>query len=239
MSVSNRTHTNKLSALRKYQINKYSNQRIQVKTLLHPTYFPDILTFATIIQKETIWEVEDNYQKQTYRNRCYICTDQGRHLLSIPIRHVGGKEGRQKCKDVKLDNSYPWQRQHWRTLETVYRTSPYFEYYEDEIESLFKNEQKFLLDFNLKTIETICNCLQIEMPTERTSNYEIDSFDAVDMRLLVNAKKKIKFDQIGYNQVFGDRHDFVENTSILDLLFNEGPNSVSYLKAQNLSFLDA
>ena len=225
-----------------------------MKTLLHPTYFPNILTFAVVSQREIIWEVEDNYQKQTYRNRCHICTDQGKHLLSIPIQHVGGKEGRQKHKDVKLDNSYPWMRQHWRTLETAYRTSPYFEFYEDDIVPLFEKEQEFLLDFNLKTIETICDCLQTEMSTEKTSHYEkelkISHTELVevqgqkpetifDARFLVNAKKKIDFGQSEYTQVFGDRHAFVKNTSILDLLFNEGPNSISYLKTQELTFYDA
>lgn len=210
-----------------------------MKTLLHPTYFPNILTFATVLQKEVIWEVADNYQKQTYRNRCYICTDQGKHLLSIPIKHVGGEEGRQKYNDVKLDNSYPWQRQHWRTLETAYRTSPYFEFYEDDLAPLFEKENEFLLDFNLKTIETISDCLQLEISTEKTSTYEKTLVDLNDVRFLVNAKKKINFKQKEYTQVFSDRHDFVENTSILDLLFNEGPNSVSYLKSQDLTFLDA
>jgi len=210
-----------------------------VKTLLHPTYFPNILTFATVLQKEIIWEVADNYQKQTYRNRCHICTDQGKHLLSVPIQHVGGKEGRQKYKDVKLDNSYPWQRQHWRTLETAYRTSPYFEFYEDDLVPLFKKEQDFLLDFNLKTIETLSDCLQVEMPSERTAAYKKKPANVFDARLLVNAKKAINFEQKEYTQVFSDRHDFVENTSILDLLFNEGPNSVSYLRTQVLNFFDA
>lgn len=210
-----------------------------MKTLLHPTYFANILTFSTILQNKVIWEVEDNYQKQTFRNRCHICTDQGKHLLSIPIQHVGGKEGRQKYKDVKLDNSYPWQRQHWRTLETAYRTSPYFEFYEEDLVPLFKKAYEFLLDFNLKTIETICDCLQLEIPTERTSVYEKNPVDVFDARFLVNAKKKANFEQNKYTQVFEDRHDFVKNTSILDLLFNEGPNSISYLKAIDLTFFDA
>lgn len=216
-----------------------------MKTLLHPTYFPNVLTFATLVQSDIIWEAEDNYQKQTYRNRCYICTDQGKHMLSIPIQHVGGKEGRQKYKDVKLDNSYPWQRQHWRTLETAYRTSPYFEFYEDSLVPLFEKEQEFLLDFNLKTIQITCDCLQFEMPLQKTLDYQKPGTrnpkpeTPFDARFLVNAKKKSHLEQKEYTQVFGDRHEFVENTSILDLLFNEGPNSVSYLKAQDLTFLDA
>lgn len=210
-----------------------------MKTLLHPTYFPDIATFATIVQHDIKWEVEDNYQKQTYRNRCYICTDLGRHILSIPIRHVGGKEGRQKYKDVQLDNSYQWQRQHWRTLQTAYRTSPFFEFYEDELAPLFDNKFDLLLDYNLKTIETIADCLQIDMPLEKSQNFELHPKDVQDGRFLVNAKKNVLFDQEKYVQVFGDRHGFIKNSSILDLLFNEGTNARSYLQNLYLPFLNA
>lgn len=197
------------------------------------------MTFAVVAQREIIWEVEDNYQKQTYRNRCHICTDQGKHLLSIPIQHVGGKEGRQKYQDVKLDNSYSWQRQHWRTLQTAYRTSPYFEFYEDDLAPLFEKGKNFLLDFNLETIEKICDCLQIETPSEKTTVYQKEPLDVFDARFLVNAKKKIVFSQETYSQVFDDRHEFVENTSVLDLLFNEGPNTVTYLSAIDLTSVDA
>ena len=195
---------------------------------------------ASLVQNEIIWEVADNYQKQTYRNRCYICTDQGRHILSIPIKHVGGDQGRQKYKDVKLENNYKWQRQHWRTLQTAYRTSPFFEYYEDEIAPLFENEYDSLLDFNLKTIAVICDCLQIEMPTEHSVSYEIDiPQNILDARFLVRSKNEQEFEQEEYVQVFGDRHGFIKSTSILDLLFNEGTNALSYLKSIKLSFTNA
>jgi len=195
---------------------------------------------ASLVQNEIIWEVADNYQKQTYRNRCYICTDQGKHILSIPIKHVGGDQGRQKYKDVKLENNYQWQRQHWRTLQTAYRTSPFFEYYEDEIAPLFENEYDSLLDFNLKTIEVICDCLQTEMPTERTQNFQVHlPRNILDARFLVRCKNEQEFEQEEYVQVFGDRHGFIKNTSVLDLLFNEGTNALSYLKSINLSFTNA
>ena len=195
---------------------------------------------ASLVQNEIIWEVADNYQKQTYRNRCYICTDQGKHILSIPIKHVGGDQGRQKYKNVKLENDYQWQRQHWRTLQTAYRTSPYFEYYEDEIAPLFHKKYDFLMDFNFKTIEVICDCLQIEMPSERTQNFQVHlARNILDARFLVSSKNEQEFEQEEYVQVFGDRHGFIKNTSILDLLFNEGTNALSYMKSINLSFTNA
>ena len=207
--------------------------------LLHPAYFPNIVTFSVLVRGNICWEVEDNYQKQTYRNRCYICNDQGKHLLNIPIQHVGGLQGRQKYKDVLLDNSSSWQRQHWRTLQTAYRTSPFFEFYEDELAPLFEKKHHFLLDLNLETIQVVCDCLQLKMPTARTKTYEPEPKDRLDMRFLVNAKQKIPLQQEAYVQVFGDRHGFVKNTSVLDLLFNEGTNALAYLNTQSLPFLHA
>jgi len=197
--------------------------------LIHPSYFPNILTFSYIMHHDICWEVEDNYQKQTYRNRTYICTDRGKHILSIPIVHVGKANGRQKYKDVALDNSYPWQRQHWRTLETAYRTSPFFEFYEDDIKPLYTETFDGLLDFNLKTIETIFECLQLEMPQTKTEEFEENPIQHEDYRSLISAKLKTKLDIEPYVQVFGDRNSFIPNLSILDLLFNVGPNTVNYL----------
>ncbi|NNE77725.1 MAG: hypothetical protein HKN31_11710 [Pricia sp.] len=209
-----------------------------MKILLHPAYFPNIATFTAIALNEVCWEVEDNYQKQTYRNRCYVCTDQGRHMLSIPIQHVGGSQGRQKYKDVLLDNSYPWQRQHWRTLQTAYRTSPFFEFYEDDIAPLYKKPFDKLLDFNLRTIAVVCDCLQIKMPKDYTVRFEEKPQDYFDCRFLINAKSNLEIHQESYTQVFGDRHGFIRNTSILDLIFNEGPNALHYLNQQNTAFLN-
>jgi hypothetical protein len=198
--------------------------------VIHPAYIPNIATFAVISQNEICWEVNDNFQKQTYRNRAYICTDRGELMLNIPIKHVGKGQGRQLYRDVKIENDYKWQRQHWRALQTAYRTSPYFEYYEDEIAPLYTQKYEFLMDYNLKSIEIICDCLQVEMPTQRTEKFELHLDSNRDFRSLVESKKKIAFEQPKYVQVFGDRHGFIENVSILDLLFNEGTNALSYLK---------
>ncbi len=211
-----------------------------MKTLLHPTYFPNIVTAAIMAQKDVLWETEDNYQKQTFRNRCYICTDRGRHLMSIPVKHIGGNQGRQKYKDVRLDNDYQWQRQHWRTLETAYRTSPFFEFYEDELAPIYGKSYDFLMDFNMDTIQTLNSCLQIKTSSEKTVSYETSLPNGiVDGRFLVLSKNQRRFDQEPYEQVFGDRHAFIENTSALDLLFNEGTNALTYLNNFNLDFLNA
>ena len=210
-----------------------------MNTLLHPAYIPNIATFAVIAQNDICWEVCDNFQKQTYRNRAYICTDRGKLMLNIPIKHVGKNQGRQLYRDVKVENDYKWQRQHWRALQTAYRTSPYFEFYEDEIAPLYTKTYDYLLDYNLKSIEIISDCLQIDMPNLKTERFEMQSKTLFDARYLVQAKKKLEFTQPEYVQVFGDRHGFIENLSVLDLLFTEGTNALSYLKNLKLAVQDA
>lgn len=189
---------------------------------------------AFIVQNDICWEIQDNFQKQTFRNRAYICTDRGSLMLNIPIQHVGKNQGRQLYKNVALENQYKWQRQHWRSIQTAYRTSPYFEFYEDEIAPLFTKTYAHLLDYNLKTIEIICDCLELEKPTLKTSTFELNPSESRDMRFLVDAKRKVDIVHPEYTQVFGDRHGFIQNVSILDLLFNEGPNALTYLKNLNL-----
>lgn len=208
-----------------------------MKILVHPSYFPSIVTFAAIAQNEVVWEAHDNFQKQTYRNRCYICTDKGKHMLNIPIKHVGGKEGRQKYADVTMDNTYNWKKEHWRTLETAYRSSPFFEFYEDELKPLFEDDASSLFDFNLKTIQVVGDCLGMQIPQQTTEQFELDPTNIVDVRFLVDAKKEKQSKLEVYPQVFEERHRFISNLSILDLLFNEGTNALTYLKKQPLDFI--
>ena len=205
--------------------------------LLHPTYFPSIATFAVITQKDVVWEAYDNFQKQTYRNRCYICTDQGKHMMNIPIKHVGSNEGRQLYVDVVLDDTMAWRKQHWRTLETAYRTSPYFEFYEDDIKPIFEEPEELLYAFNLKSIEVILECLGIQKEFKNSQKYEIEPEGHSDGRFLAEAKKPLVISSQEYGQVFEERHGFIANLSILDLLFNEGPNTMDYLLSQPLDFL--
>ncbi len=115
--------------------------------LLQPTFFAPIIHYVAIARNsDVLYEKQDNYQKQTYRNRCYIYGANGKHLLTVPIVH-SASGARQKTKDVKIDSSFSWKKIFIKSLESSYRSSPYFEYYEDDILKVFEKKHTFLLDF--------------------------------------------------------------------------------------------
>ncbi|MFM9826587.1 WbqC family protein [Flavobacterium sp.] len=205
-----------------------------MKTLFHPTYFPSISHFATMSQAENItFEMEDNFQKQTNRNRTYIYSPNGIQILNIPIKH--SKEAHQKTKDVRIENDFDWQKQHFKSLEAAYRSSPFFEYFEDDIRPIFEKKQNFLMDLNFETIAIASKCLRMKLEYEITSEYfqELDSKTLVDFRSLANGKKDNSQFEI-YTQVFYDKHGFLNNLSVLDLIFNEGRYALDYLKNQKI-----
>ncbi|GAA4276319.1 WbqC family protein [Aquimarina mytili] len=197
-------------------------------------YFGSITQYAAIAQSDAIvFENEDNYQKQTYRNRTYIYGANGKLLLTIPIKHTG-KQGRQLYKDVRIENDFEWQTLHWKSLETAYRTSPFFEYYEDEFIFLFNKKKEFLLDFNYECMQAVFDCLQLESGFTKTKEYIKTPKEIIDKRELVNAKKEKPYNLESYIQVFTEKQGFIPNLSILDLLFNEGTNALTYLENQTI-----
>lgn len=200
--------------------------------ILHPTYFPSISHYVAMAQaEELVFEVEDNFQKQTNRNRMYIHSANGIQMLNIPIKH--NKEGlHQKFKEVEIEYAFGWQKQHFKSLEAAYRTSPYFEYFEDDIRSLFEKQHKYMLDLNLEIHEVITECLGVDWKYRKTEEYLKEvSVDVIDFRTLANGKKdENQFEP--YIQVFDDKNGFLNNLSILDLLFNEGRSAVAYLQRQ-------
>ncbi len=203
--------------------------------LLHPTYFPSIVQMAAVAQSEkVVFEIHDNYQKQTYRNRAYIAHANGKLLLNVPIKH-SGKGQRQQTKDVTVENAFPWQSQHWKSLQTAYRTSPFFEYYEDDLVSLFTVPVTHLMEHNHTIFHGLGELLGIETTFETTSEY-LEKPPQKDLRYLANAKKGKKYLLTPYTQVLEAHHDFLPNLSVLDLLFNEGPNALDYLESQQIEF---
>ncbi|MDM1408119.1 WbqC family protein [Myroides sp. DF42-4-2] len=202
--------------------------------LLHPTYFPSISHYVAMAQAEAlVFEVEDSFQKQTNRNRMYIHNANGMQMLNIPIKHTKVGPG-QKFKDVQIEYAFGWQKQHFKSLEAAYRTSPYFEYFEDDIRPVFEKDYKYMLDLNLEIHDIITSCLGVTWIYDKTEEYfkEVPA-GITDFRDLANGKKdENQFEP--YVQVFDDKNGFLNNLSILDLLFNEGRNAVDYLKNQQL-----
>lgn len=200
--------------------------------LLHPSYFPSVSHFVAIAQADLVtFEMEDHFQKQTNRNRMYIYSPNGIQLLNIPVKH--SKETHQKIKEVRLETAFDWQKQHFKSLEAAYRTSPFFEYFEDDIRTVFEKKHTFLMDLNMETMAIVSKCLGLTFDYNETVEYFHTVADKHDYRGLVNGKKDLsQFDP--YTQVFGEKHGYLNNLSILDLLFNEGRYALDYLKKQTL-----
>ncbi|RZJ63766.1 MAG: hypothetical protein EOO45_20255 [Flavobacterium sp.] len=201
--------------------------------LIHPTYFPSISHFVAMAQADSItFETEDNFQKQTNRNRMYIYSPNGTQLLNIPVKH-SHTEVHQKFKDTKLETAFDWQKQHFKSLEAAYRASPFFEYFEDDIRPLFEKKHTYMMDLNFQAMEIITGCLGMDFSYTKTAEYFHEVTGVQDYRYLVNGKKDTAHFE-PYTQVFGEKHGFINNLSILDLLFNEGRYAMEYLKSQKL-----
>lgn len=201
--------------------------------LIYPTYFPSVSHYICMVQAGSVtFETEDNFQKQTNRNRMYIYSPNGIQLLNIPVKHTKDQL-HQKTKDVRIEYAFGWQKQHFKSLDASYRSSPFFEYFEDDLIPIFEKKHDFLLDLNLQIFEIVNQCLGIELPYKKTEEYFHDVPGFTDARNLVNGKKDNTVIE-PYTQVFGERHGFLSNLSILDLLCNEGRYAVDYLKNQSL-----
>jgi hypothetical protein len=185
--------------------------------------------FMTTAQTLII-EQYDYYQKQTLRNRTYIHGPNGKLMLSIPIKHLG-KIGHQYYQTVEIENSCTWQKQHWKSIQSAYRSSPYFEFYEDDLAVLYKTKFSSLYAFNKAYFELLLKLLGWEPTVQYTESYETTPA-ATDIRAQIEQKNSKTDLVLKYTQVFEDKNGFIPNLSIIDLLFNEGPNTLTLLKAE-------
>ena len=189
-------------------------------------YFGPIDYYAEMVKSQSLnIEVCENFQKQTYRNRMNILGANGKLMLNIPTLH----DGTRIFKDLQPSYEYDWQKEHIKSLKSAYQSSPYFEYYEDDIIPILEKKEKFLLDLNLNTIEFINQKLNLDLEIKQTEFYQIIDKE-FDFRNQFSAKKPAQYELTEYAQVFDDKFEFVSDLSILDLLFSEGPSAVVYLK---------
>ncbi|TVR78747.1 MAG: hypothetical protein EA412_07880 [Chitinophagaceae bacterium] len=211
--------------------------------LLNLYYLPPIEWFAYYVNAESIYiEACENYQKRSFRNRCYITGADGVQRLSIPL--MSGKHSRKMYKEVEISYSEKWVRDHWKSLCTSYRSSPYFEYYESQFSVFYKEDgYKSLFSLNSDLLSLLLKILKIDKKHIFTESYKNNYPDEYsDLREKINPvefKKKIvkKGDSKPYYQVFNDRNGFVPDLSIVDLIFNEGPSAIQYLKSYPVSKL--
>jgi hypothetical protein len=187
--------------------------------LLSTAYLPNVHYLSQVINCDTIViEKHENFVKQTYRNRCDIVTANGKLSLSIPLIKQADKE---LISDKKISYAEDWQKQHWRTIVSAYKNSPYFEFFEDEFKPFYENQFEFLLDYNTQLLQTILHILRVKKQIKFTQTFELNPSQVFDFRSLSDIQKNDTVIK-PYYQVFADKLGFTPNVSCLDALFNVG-----------------
>jgi WbqC-like protein family len=195
------------------------------KILLSTAYFPPVEYFSLIRNADLVFiEREENYIKQTYRNRCRILASAGVMSLTVPV--IKGDLLKARIKEVTIDYSKRWQQVHLRAIATAYGKSPYFQYYFEEIERGLLHSYRFLIDLNADLLDTCLRILNIRKCISYTNSFSQPEGNENDFRYRISPKIKPNHKQAEYIQVFGDGN-FVPGLSILDLILNMGPESLT------------
>jgi hypothetical protein len=196
--------------------------------LLSTAYLAPIEYYVVLANSERILlEQHEYYQKQSYRNRCRIATANGIMDLSIPVDSAG----KTLIRDLRISDHNNWQTHHWRSIETAYNSSPFFEYYADDFRPFFEKKWLFLWDFNLALFNKTLELLDIETKIELTEQYKPETSDNfLDLRAAIHPKKEISLLLKPYYQVFETKFGFMPNMSIIDLLFNMANEAQLILK---------
>jgi hypothetical protein len=198
------------------------------KILISTAYLPPVEYFSAISGAEEIFvEKEENYIKQTYRNRCYILSAHGLQLLSVPV--FLGSLHKTLIKDIRIDYSKRWQQVHLRAMTASYNSSPYFEFYFEKIEKVVSGNYEFLIDLNMELAEVILEILNLRKNLSYTSVFEPVGNKPHDYRYNIAPKKESVFSEKKHDQVFNTGDGFVPRLSVIDLIFNTGPEACSYL----------
>ena len=198
-----------------------------MKVLLPLFYLPPISWFSVFLQQdaEVTLEQFENFPKQTYRNRTVIYGANGRLALIIPILHNGKKT----INEIEVSQRENWQKLHWKSIKNAYQSSPYFEFYEDQLAQIFTFETQSLFQFNLNALQIIQKILKTEKAYSLNEEFTKTPAE-VDFRNKFSAKKESEFEMEEYYQTFSDKLGFEKDISILDLICNKGPESLTYLR---------
>lgn len=197
--------------------------------LLSTAYLPPIEYFSFLINSDKqIIEKYETYKKQTYRNRCYILGSNGKLALTIPIKKPEGNHT--KTNEIIISYSEDWQQIHWKSIESSYNSSPFFLFYKEELKNLYQKKYKYLLDHNNNFLKLIFDFLDIEITPGLTSEFIKNPKNILDLRNSISPKNSSQEKNYKkYSQVFANKHGFIPNLSIIDLLFNTGPEAIDYL----------
>ncbi len=201
---------------------------MNMKNVLLPVfYLPPVSWFSVFLdpENEIVFEQFENFPKQTYRNRSNIYGANGQLSLIIPIHHNGKRE----LRDIEISYREDWMNLHWKSIKTAYQSSPYFEYYEDKFRKIFNTKEKYLLDFNIKGLEVLQQILKTKKAYSLNEEY-IKNPEAINYREKFSAKSPSEFAMEEYYQTFSDKLGFLKDLSVLDLICNKGPESLTYIK---------
>ena len=211
--------------------------------LLSTAYLPPIQWFTKLLGTEqgsngacVYVEALESYIKQTYRNRCVIDSPAGPLALTIPVEKPDN--GSRLIRDLRISEHGNWRHQHWQALSSSYFNSPFFEYYQDDFHPFYEKRYDFLMDFNEALIEKCCELIDMQPMLQRTTSYQektdVSSDEFEDFRDVISPKKDLSLDTsfspTPYYQVFSAKHGFLPNLSIVDLIFNMGPESIFVLQ---------
>lgn len=193
--------------------------------LFYPAYFGSIKQYSSILKSDDYsFEVWDNFEKQTYRNRMYILGPNGKQMLGVPVL----RSGKMLTREVPIDYKEDWVGLHQKSMDTAYMSSPFYEYYRDELFDVLNQKFKFLQDLQMASHEFIMQALDEQKAYTSTKAFSTDN-NPSDFRGLIQAKKENNEGMPIYVQVFSNRFGFEPNLSVLDLIFNEGPSAPRYL----------
>lgn len=204
---------------------------IESGAVLPMCYLPPVEFFVELnkYKPHVLIEREEHFPKQTYRNRANIYSPDGVLALTVPV--IKGSKNHTVIKDVKISYDFKWQRLHWMGLQACYRRSAYFEYYEDDFAPFYDSiKPQYLFDYNEQLLQLLIKLTKIKTQLTYTETYEEQYPTLTDLRNTISPKADNNlFTQKLYFQVFEERHGFIKNLSIVDLLFNQGPQVLNYL----------